>query len=67
MARKESFLVYLEPEQLSAVREVSAKIDRPIAEIIREGIDLVLARYSRLSGITHGPVAGNEGSGCDKE
>lgn len=51
MAKKTSTTVYLAPEQLDALKRLSARTRVPIAEYIREGVDLVLDRHqARLPG-----------------
>jgi len=48
MARKKiSTTVYITPEQDEALKKLNARTKVPIAEYIREGIDLVLARYKK--------------------
>jgi len=43
--RKLTTTVYIEPEQDAALKALSARTQVPVAEYIREGIDLVLARH----------------------
>lgn len=46
MARKKiSTTIYITPEQNEALKQLSAKTKVPVAEYIRQGIDLVLDRY----------------------
>ncbi|HEV8324616.1 MAG TPA: ribbon-helix-helix domain-containing protein [Myxococcota bacterium] len=48
MARKKiSTTVYITPEQDEALKKLNGRTKVPIAEYIREGIDLVLARYKK--------------------
>lgn len=46
--RKVSTTVYLTVEQLDALRLLSQNTKVPIAEFIREGVNLILARYQDL-------------------
>lgn len=49
--RKIPTTVYITPEQERELKELHAKTKVPIAEYVREGIDLILARYNQhLSG-----------------
>ena len=36
--------LYLEPEQLSNLRQLAEAQDRPVAELVREALDLYLGR-----------------------
>lgn len=45
MRKKVSTTVYLTEEQNLALKELNKKTRIPIAEFIREGIDLVLMKY----------------------
>jgi predicted DNA-binding protein len=46
MARKKvSTTVYITPEQDEALKQLNAKTKVPVAEYIREGIDLVLEKH----------------------
>lgn len=46
MARKKiSTTIYITPEQDSKLKRLSAKTRVPVAEYIRQGIDMVLAEY----------------------
>lgn len=40
-------VIYLEPEQASALRELSARTGKPMQVYMREGVDAVLAKYGR--------------------
>ena len=40
-------MVNLEPEQAAALRELSASSGRPMQAYMREGTDLVLAKYRK--------------------
>ncbi len=40
-------MAYLEPEQAGALRELSAKSRKPMQSYLREGVDLVLAKYGK--------------------
>lgn len=47
MARKKlSTTVYITPEQNVQLKQLHARTKVPVAEYIRQGIDLVLARYA---------------------
>ncbi|ACY16270.1 ribbon-helix-helix domain-containing protein [Haliangium ochraceum] len=47
MARKKvSTTVYITPEQDARLKELHARTKVPVAEYIRQGIDLVLEKYS---------------------
>lgn len=49
MARKKlSTTIYIEPEQDVRLKLLHARTKVPIAVYIREGIDLVLAKYDKL-------------------
>ena len=52
MARKKiSTTIYITPEQNERLKELNAKTKVPVAEYIRQGIDLVLEKYrASLSG-----------------
>lgn len=51
--RKVSTTVYLTPEQDASLKALSARTKVPVAEYVRQGIDLVLAKYEdRLPGQT---------------
>lgn len=52
MSRKKvSTTVYITAEQSEQLKQLNLKTKVPVAEYIREGIDLVLERYeSKLSG-----------------
>jgi hypothetical protein len=46
MSRKKiSTTVYISPEQDAALKQLNAKTKVPVAEYIRQGIDLVLEKY----------------------
>ena len=46
MSRKKiSTTVYITPEQDAALKQLNAKTKVPVAEYIRQGIDLVLEKY----------------------
>ncbi len=46
MARKKiSTTIYITPEQNELLKELNAKTKVPVAEYIRQGIDLVLEKY----------------------
>jgi predicted DNA-binding protein len=40
-------MVYLEPEQASALRELSARSGRPMQTYMREGVEYVIAKYRK--------------------
>ena len=44
--RKISTTVYITPEQDAALKQLNAKTKVPVAEYVRQGIELVLAKYS---------------------
>ena len=49
MARKKiSTTVYITPEQDAQLKELHQRTKVPVAEYIRQGIDLVLERYAEL-------------------
>lgn len=49
MARKKiSTTIYITPEQNEALKLLNQKTKVPVAEYIRQGIDLVLERYKSL-------------------
>ena len=46
MSRKKiSTTVYITPEQDAALKQLNGKTKVPVAEYIRQGIELVLAKY----------------------
>ena len=48
MARKKlSTTVYITPEQNEKLKQLHAKTKVPVAEYIRQGIDLVLEKYKQ--------------------
>ncbi len=40
-------MAYLDPEQAAGLRELSAKSGKPMQSYLREGVDLVLAKYRK--------------------
>ncbi len=49
MARKKiSTTIYITPEQNERLKELNAKTKVPVAEYIRQGIDLVLEKYKAM-------------------
>ena len=46
--KKISTTVYITPEQNNLLKQLNQKSKVPIAEYIREGIDMVLERYKHL-------------------
>lgn len=46
MPRKIATTVYIEQRQAEQLALLSAAMDRPVAELIREGVDSVLERHS---------------------
>ena len=38
---------YLKPEQKDALAKLSKKTGRPMQEFLREGVDMVLKKYSK--------------------
>lgn len=40
-------VVYLEPEQAAELRALRARTGRPMQSYMREGVDLVLAKYRK--------------------
>jgi predicted DNA-binding protein len=49
MSRKKiSTTVYITPEQDEALKKLNARTKVPVAEYIREGIDLVLKKYEEV-------------------
>jgi hypothetical protein len=40
-------MAYLDPEQATALRELSAKSGKPMQSYLREGVDLVLAKHGK--------------------
>lgn len=49
--------VYLKDNQTVALKEVAARLERSEADLIREGIDLLLNRYAQPIGYCGIPVA----------
>ncbi|MBO3746426.1 antitoxin [Streptosporangiaceae bacterium NEAU-GS5] len=49
--------VYLRDQQSRALKEAAARLERSEAELIREGVDLVLARYGPPLGRCDMPTA----------
>ena len=48
MARKKiSTTVYITPEQDEALKQLHQRTKVPVAEFVRQGIDLVLEKYAR--------------------
>ena len=45
--RKVTTTIYLTEEQQTLLRELSQRSKVPIAEYIRQGVDLILKKYSR--------------------
>jgi hypothetical protein len=45
MSRRISTTVYITPEQDAALKRISSRTRVPVAEYIRQGIDLVLIAY----------------------
>ncbi len=45
--RKITTTIYLTEEQQASLKELSRRSKVPVAEYIRQGVDLVLRRYSR--------------------
>jgi len=48
MSKKLATTVYLTEEQNQKLKELNEKTKVPVAEYIREGIDYVLNRYSKI-------------------
>lgn len=49
MSRKKvSTTVYITPEQADRLKQLNQKTKVPVAEYVREGIDLVLERYKNV-------------------
>lgn len=49
MARKKiSTTIYITPEQNERLKELNARTKVPVAEYIRQGIDLVLEKYKAM-------------------
>jgi hypothetical protein len=48
MAKKIATTVYITEEQQNLLRELNLRSKVPVAEFIRQGIDLVLDRYKEL-------------------
>ncbi len=65
MARKKvSTTIYIEPEQLELLKLLNERTKVPMAEYIREGIDLVLAKHQdKLPGQLPLDVTGKRGNG----
>jgi len=40
-------MAYLDPEQATALRDLSTTSGKPMQSYLREGVDLVLAKYRR--------------------
>lgn len=45
MAKKQATTIYITEEQQAALKDLNRRSKVPIAEYIREGIDLVLEKY----------------------
>lgn len=58
--------VYLADEQLSGLKRTSRKLNRSEAELIREGLDLVLARYRDPIGAGDLPVVHGGGQRAER-
>ena len=66
--RKITTTIYLTEEQQTLLRELSRRSKVPIAEYIRQGVDLVLKKYSRhLPGQLSFMLDKTEDSGRDKK
>lgn len=66
--RKITTTIYLTEEQQTLLRELSQRSKVPIAEYIRQGVDLVLKKYSRhLPGQLSFMLDKTEDSGRDKK
>lgn len=48
--RKVSTTIYITEEQNEALKRLNEQTKVPVAEYIRQGIDLILARHSELAG-----------------
>jgi hypothetical protein len=46
MAKKQATTIYITEHQQLSLKELNRRSKVPVAEYIREGIDLVLAKYS---------------------
>ena len=44
VGNQETYLAYLQPAQLAALRRLSRKTRTPVAQLIRDGINLLLLR-----------------------
>ena len=47
IGRQIAMTTYLKPEQKEALVKLSKQTDRPMQEFIREGLDMVLKKYSK--------------------
>ena len=47
MTKKTSITVWLRPEQHATLKAITEKTGKPLAAVVREGIDLVLRRAAR--------------------
>jgi ribbon-helix-helix protein len=45
--KKTQIAAYLEPEQMAALKELTARTRVPMQAYLREGLDYVLKKYSR--------------------
>lgn len=54
--RKLSTTVYLTPEQDAALKQLNARTRVPVAEYVRQGIDLVLKEYANRGGVIWPPL-----------
>jgi hypothetical protein len=45
--KKHLLSLYAEPEQAAALRALSARTRVPVQVYLREGVDLILARYNK--------------------
>jgi len=54
--RKLSTTVYLTPEQDAALKALNARTRVPVAEYVRQGVDLILRRHAQSNGFTWPPL-----------
>ena len=47
MPRKVRSNVYISPQQMAALKRISSKTRVPMAVLIRDGIDLIIAKYKK--------------------
>ena len=64
--RKIATTVYLTPEQDSLLKTLHQQTRQPVAALVREGIDLVLRRYSEAR-VAPVPASTHHRAGADRD